>query len=361
MPRVAPVTDDTRRDALLADIEATLIRAIPKQLQAMTFAEPAYGLFVCYIDLTTDSYAPMLKLCPESFLRRAVADRSVDVVWRIAELPGPLLPVAGLTGKCNAVYEYLARDFGEPGHDDELAEILPFRRMIYRVCLALNALDWSGVMPVTPEFTVMACDWSYGQDARADADASVPAARKRFLKKRGLYFNPEALPEAKVPAGNPISRMATATAAEQLPYWHTQLLALSRGEDCDAARAKWGPKRLVAALVKLGEPGGEALVSLMEELAATKSFGLFGDLRDGVEVVAPKDAATERRLWAVFEACVAAQAGRERWDDAPADVAFAIYKLHRGKYSYSVIRRLGFNDIVSLDQIRQQARQHGMI
>lgn len=361
MPRAAVPTDDDSCEALLREIEAALLLAIPKRLRAMKLTEPSYGLFVCYADLTTDSYGPWLKPCPESFLRRAVADRDVWKVWAIAEVPGTIVPIDGLTAKCHAAYEYLTRRWGEPDHDDELVEILPFRRMVYRVCLALNSYDWSGVLPVTDEFTVMACDWHSGDDIRADADGSVPAARQRTLKKRGLYFNPEALPKPKSPAGNPIARVAKLPAAEQLPYWREQFRALAFDEPCDAARANWGPKRVVAALVKLGEAGGAELVALAEELAAAKRFTLFRELRDGLEAAAPRDAGTERRLWAVFEACVKAQRGRKTWDAAPADIAFALQHLHgMAKYGYWVVRNED-NVIESLKEIREQARRHGML
>ncbi len=370
MPKPAVPIDQKSCEAMLAEIEAELVKAIVAVVRKRKIKERTYGLLVCYIDLTTDEYLPFVVVLPESFRLKCVANREADRIWRLPEMSGveQLVPAGtALARKCNFVYEYLSEDWKD---QDEERVILPFRKMIYRVCLHLNDLDWSAILPVTEDFAVVASDWS-GFWVHEDAEKSVPPARKRLLKKQGLFFNSEKLPEPKVEPGNPIKRMGKQPAEVQLPYWIAQLEAIANGEECDASRAKWGIKRVVSECTKLGDAGGDALLGFVERCAdqsewksgqpgnpekdlGPRSEALRSAL-DGVEISCRKDDATEKRLWAIFETAIKVNKGCKTWGNLPAAAAFAIYHMYNAKYKFWVIRDSN-NVVKSLDEIRKAQR-----
>ena len=268
----------------------------------------------------------------------------------------------------NAVDSLLVADL-DVGVEERV--ILPFRKMIYRVCLQLNELDWSAILPVTEDFIVVASDWS-GFWVHEDAEKSVPLARKRMLKKQGLFFNPEKLPEPKVASGNPIKGMGKKPVDQQLPYWISQLDSLANDDECDASRANWGINRIVGQCVKLGEAGGDALLGFVERCADRSEWknGKSGNSQkdlsprseaqsralEGFEICARKDDATENRLWAIFETAINVNKDCTYWGNLPARAAFAIYHIYGTKYNFWVTRDWN-NVITSLEEIRQQKRE----
>lgn len=176
-------------DVLLKDIEGQLIDMIPTAVKRQRVNETAYGMLLCYIDFTTNSYSPFVALLPESYREKCIANRRLDFLWAIAEVSVidiPLRAPGHFVEMCNAVYEYLSTNDGK----DDYEMILPFRKMIYRVCQVLNAMDWSSYLPVTDDFTIMASDWSPGVCVKEDAAASVPLVKREALLKKGYFFNP---------------------------------------------------------------------------------------------------------------------------------------------------------------------------
>lgn len=357
-------------DTMLAEIEAELVEALPAAVRKAKIKETAYGIMICYIDLTTDKYTPFVTVLPETYRSKCVADGDVSMIWSLPAIPGITcrLPEGKpLNKKCNLVYEFLSADWED---EDEEKVIRPFREMIYRVCLQLNELDWSPILPVTDDFTVMASDWT-GYWVDADAKKSVPVAHRRMLKQKGLFFNPEALPEPKIPAGSGIAEMGKRSVEEQIPYWTDQLASLIQAQDCDASRAKWGAKRLIDALVKLGEPGGDALLTVVERFAemsewkgnkpgkSEKDLGpqsaMLCEALEGVEASARRDDATEKRLWGIFDRSLRVNRGCAVWGNLTASAAFRISYMFDDKYDFWVIRDFN-NQIESLDEIAEQRK-----
>ena len=170
---------------MLKRIEDDLLVVIPRAIRHCKTDETMYGLLVCYLDLTPadEEYTPHLHLLPKSH-------RDVRYIWVLPEIEtfGPVTApkTARVNKRCNAVYRYLTDGYSD---QDEFELLIPFRKMIYRVCRQLNAWDWTKILPVTDDFTVVASDWSTGAHIKDDAKASVPAAQQRKLSKKGFFFN----------------------------------------------------------------------------------------------------------------------------------------------------------------------------
>src|ERR1041385_5067608 len=115
MSRIAIPKTKKECNVLLKEIERQLIDMFPAAIKRRRIKETAYGLLICYIDLTTDSYAPFAAILPESYREKCIADRQLDVLWAIAEAPyldAPLSLQGRLVEKCDAVYEFLSSDDG---------------------------------------------------------------------------------------------------------------------------------------------------------------------------------------------------------------------------------------------------------
>ena len=196
MSRHAIKTKAECREAL-SQIEEELLKCIPRAIRGTK--TPVYGLLVCWIDLTPADavYTPALHLLPQAHLDECMSNGDVGYIWVLPEIQAATETIHVQTaskssrvhGLCKRVYAFLTD--GKPDQcESEL--LMPFRKMIYRVCRKLNAQDWSKVLPTSEHFTVVASDWSTGAYIEADAQGSVPAARRKKLEKVGLFFNPEA-------------------------------------------------------------------------------------------------------------------------------------------------------------------------
>lgn len=195
MPRHTIKTKAECREALTR-IEEELLNCIPRAVRGVK--TPVYGLLVCWIDLTPADArcTPDLHLLTKEHLDQCMRESNVGYIWVLPEIQAAnetiniqtapkSSPVHGL---CKRVYGFLT-DGKTDQCESEL--LMPFRKMIYRVCRKLNAQDWSNVLPISDHFTVMASDWSTAAYIEADANGSVPAAKRRRLQKHGLFFNPE--------------------------------------------------------------------------------------------------------------------------------------------------------------------------
>jgi hypothetical protein len=80
-------------DALLAQIEADLVRLVPAAAKAAAVPGPAYALILCYIDTTTDDVMPYVVVRSEAVWRRAVARKGGEASRLIWMPDGPLAVV----------------------------------------------------------------------------------------------------------------------------------------------------------------------------------------------------------------------------------------------------------------------------
>jgi hypothetical protein len=364
-------------DSLLKVIQGQLIDLFPRAVKRQRIKKTAYGILICYIDLTTDSYAPFAAILPESYRERCIANRELDILWAIAEAPAIDVPLPSqdhIVEKCNAAYEYLSSGDSK----DEYQAILPFRKMIYRVCHALNAIDWSAYLPVTDDFTVMASDWSPGVCTRQDAAASVPIKKRKALLKKGYFFNPDAAARPEIPASSALKTISRQPKADQVHFWLAQLEAHYDGRDCETKMAKIGPKVIVGKLADLGTEGGEGLLHFVEAKAripewtsptppterwkAGSKTEIFGAAAGGLARCLSTVPENETRLWKAFEESVKINRSVDHWGSAPAIIAFAIQDTFRvkgaWKYDYWVVRDFR-NQLTSLKEIRQQRRKLG--
>lgn len=378
MPKIPTPTSKKECNVLLNEIEQELVALFPEVLRKQGLQEAAYGILICYIDLTPESFTPFAAVLPEEHRAKCVANRDVGDLWMIAELPFIQCPLAKrhpIRGKCDAAYDYLSSDWDD---QDEFEVILPFRKMIYRVCLALNKLDWSPYLPVTDDFTVMASDWSAGCYIHDDARASVPRAKQNSLLKKGFFFNPEALPKQKLPSKGSIKSILRSPVQEQVQFWIDQLESLYDNVDCEAKASNCGPKLIVKRLAKLDKLGAEALLQFVEDKASVPEWTTDQDPRsswkygtrsevlgaavDGIKESVVRNTKNEKRLWQVFETAVNTNKAAEHWGTLPGKIAFSIQDLFRSKgrrkYSYWVISDYR-GQINSLAQIREQRRELG--
>jgi hypothetical protein len=376
MSKVAIPKNLNECNALLKEIEHELIDLFPQAVRREKIKEPAYGMLICYIDLTTNAYTPFAAILPESHRVKCVANREVDHLWSIAELPKIecFLPTGGtIHGMCDAVYGFLSADW-----DDEYTAILPFRKMIYRVCLSLNKLDWSRYLPVTDDFTVMASDWSAGFYIGDEANASVPAGKKKRLLEKGFFFNPQALPKESLAPGSQIKSIGKRTLDEQVEFWVSQLEAFHNNARCEAKDSNLGVKRVVQRLAKLEAAGANAMLQFLEQkvglpewtakqpptsewMPGSRTETLVAVI-EGLKQTCSPSAENERKLWKAFETAVKINQKAEFWGVLPAQLAFCIQDIFRvdgrWKYDYWVVRDFR-NQLTSLAEIRKQRRELG--
>lgn len=182
---------DDRREALLAEIEARLLRAVPDAAAALGVAEPVYALLLVYDDGTSaEGFDLHVTVCPDSSRQRIVAHggEADTRPWSLPEL-GPT-PTARfdddeLNDHTNACYGLLLDDEkSEDLEDDEI--LLPFRQMLHRVAQRLNGFDWRGRLNTTPDFVVLATDRA-GMYLGDDAPASLPDARLQALRSQHRF------------------------------------------------------------------------------------------------------------------------------------------------------------------------------
>lgn len=374
MPEIHVPKNRKECNKLLNEIEAGLVRAFPEAINSMGITDRAYGMLICYIDLTTNSYAPFAAILPESHRARCVANRDVETIWMIAEIPSWTqcgLPEGGeLERQCNAVYAYLSSGWD---NQDEYKVILPFRRMIYRVCLALNEIDWSKNLPVTDDFTVMASDWSTGLHIGKDAKASVPRGKRQLLSKKGMFFNPSKLPHRMAASVSLVERIANQPPEEQARFWIRQLDSLYRDQECEARAAGVGEKMVVEELGKLQPLGGEALLGFIEAVAGepewtlqehyfgpTASSMVLGAAVEGIKQLCSPTVENEKRLWEAFDVAVEVNEPGKYWGVLPSKLAFCIKDMFQDKrrYRYWVVSD-HTSRIKSLKEIREERREKG--
>lgn len=82
------VTNGKELESLLKEIENDLLTEIPAAVRAAKIKKRSYGILVCYIDFTTDAYAPFAVVLPESHCQECIANRSVESIWTICSVRG---------------------------------------------------------------------------------------------------------------------------------------------------------------------------------------------------------------------------------------------------------------------------------
>ena len=220
--------------------------------------------------------------------------------------------------------------------------------MIYRVCLSLNQLDWSKVLPVTDDFVVIASDWSAGFQIYKDALASLPKEKVRTLKKSGFFFNPASLPKPSRNQSRKLNSIRKKTSAEQADFWILQLDGLFYETECEAKWMGLGEVQVVNKLASLNELGAEALMIFVEGKACTPEWSgphatlQFSEqsqrstvLREavrGIEITCSSSLDTETRLWRAFDRAIQTElAGKGEYRNVRIKQSWIQKQLGQGK------------------------------
>jgi hypothetical protein len=164
--------------ALLKAANAALHSAIPEAMRRAAFPEPLYCLVLNFRSVT-QYYPPYLL---PGFARerdRQLAAGDLSQVWRplpTSRQAWPLYPIND-----SSALEACAR----AEHAINTAEAWDqAERSLRALARDLHRLDWSALMPVTPDFVVYALN--YEDDAMPALRASASAAQLRSWRQRGL-------------------------------------------------------------------------------------------------------------------------------------------------------------------------------
>jgi hypothetical protein len=179
-----------------SSLKTLLKMAIPAAVKKLKLPEPAFCMRIYYFDTHAprEDYGFSVRVLTEPVRQRLAQENPVpanlaDELW---------LPQAGvangqdlheldlagnreLTRLFGEVYELLA----ESEDDDHMPHL---RELARRTSKALNARNWSSLIPVTDDFVIFPADGSGyfdGFDYEDDLQASVPAERIELLRQRG--------------------------------------------------------------------------------------------------------------------------------------------------------------------------------
>jgi len=193
---------DQRLSKLLTAIHVGLLSSIPDAVRKLHIKAPAYCLFIWYQDLSVDEYAPELGLAPVELRdaclsgkhREKLANDPVASIWlpqQSIDRPFPGFPFPkhvceNVAAEANECYSILTAGHEyPPGVDAEGPLLMPFRAALHLVARKLNAYDWSGILPRSEDFVVLAADY-IGYWLDEDMAASIPEEQLDALRSRGL-------------------------------------------------------------------------------------------------------------------------------------------------------------------------------
>lgn len=263
-------------DSLLAEIETSLLTLIPRSLKVVKQSQPAYALFLCYIDTTTDDHMPYLIVAGEGARQWAIERRGADasyVIWNpqqeltdcgnfIQKVTLDAPQIKALIERC---YDELT-DVDDYGDDD--VGLLPFRQMMWRVALSLNDVNWRDTLETTDDFAVVASDWS-GFWVGKDAKESLPAAKLKLLKSRKLFFHKPTKAELaalKQERDAAFQKIETLSLNDQISFWIREVSQFAQGKPCLLRDNKWNEEVALARLRDHGTASVSPLLDLAAEL-----------------------------------------------------------------------------------------------
>jgi hypothetical protein len=193
---------DQRLSKLLTAIHMGLLSSVPDAVRKLDIKSPAYCLFLWYQDLSVDEYAPELGVAPVELRdaclsgkhREKLGNDPVASIWlpqQSIERPFPGFPFPkhvceNVAAEANECYSILTAGHEyPPGVHAEGPLLMPFRAALHGVARKLNAYDWSGILPCSEDFVVLAADY-IGYWLDEDMAASIPEERLTPLRSRGL-------------------------------------------------------------------------------------------------------------------------------------------------------------------------------
>ena len=82
MPKIPTPTSKKECNVLLKEIEQELVALFPEAVRKQRLQEAAYGILICYIDLTTDSFTPFAAVLERRRAEVATAARRERIALR---------------------------------------------------------------------------------------------------------------------------------------------------------------------------------------------------------------------------------------------------------------------------------------
>ena len=193
---------------LLGSIERDLIDWIPIAVQDLKVSTTAYSLFLWYQDYD-DDWLPHIGIATDLLLNDLAHStfedplERYDVLWcpqqsELSDKPGRLIldECELVENSVDECYELLAEQYGLAGAvesldaEESLAEefqaLLPFREMMHRVRLNLQAQDWSKSLKPMDDFTVIVSDFM-GYWLESDLKMALDDERTKRLVARDMF------------------------------------------------------------------------------------------------------------------------------------------------------------------------------
>ncbi|MCI0376641.1 MAG: hypothetical protein L0215_03465 [Gemmataceae bacterium] len=173
--------------SLAKDIERMLLEQIPTEVAKSEKAKskgPYYCLLLCYCAEDFQAGWPVFLLLGSEAERRRIIQSGMEPIylWAVGEMEGQeanvRLPLRdeSLNNYCRLHTQMM----------DVKEDYSSAMKVLRSVAKALNDLDWSKVIEVTPDFLVAAVDDHGMVNPVDDIKAVIPAAKFRSLKKQGL-------------------------------------------------------------------------------------------------------------------------------------------------------------------------------
>ena len=160
-------------EALAARVEARLIQMIPQTLRAAKIEEPVYCVV---LDHRSRLFPPNLAVGRAADRDTLLATYGVAARYVLFMPAKPLVAITDPDGAGN--YERLEQEVWRLERRDEGLAVLD------RVAAALNKLDWTSILNVTPEFVALTTDFE--RDSIADRIAAcAPAERVAAIRAKG--------------------------------------------------------------------------------------------------------------------------------------------------------------------------------
>ena len=174
---------------------------IPEKLRSLKIQSPTYCLFIWYQDLSVDELTPIIATAPVEMRdacfarehRSNLGDEPRKAIWTpqqsiSAPFPGwesfKDFPCDVVAQDVDALYRLLSAHLTRPP-EDEMELLMPVRTVLSRVAQDLNQVDWSGILPCSEDFVVLATDY-IGAWLVEDMSASIPKPALLKLKKKKL-------------------------------------------------------------------------------------------------------------------------------------------------------------------------------
>ncbi|UQZ33457.1 hypothetical protein C2I18_07720 [Paenibacillus sp. PK3_47] len=174
------------KDQLLKEMKQDMLRDILVAVKEIQLDESDE---VCYVSLLGTDYEPVLGLITlgiKSYRDKMIQEEHPQALWYLwnsGEMPAAYQ--VGLE-KVIPSFQEKQEKFVELIGDNEWEQYWEACQDVrFEVALQLNSLDWTEVLPVTPDF-VLYSDWEALDVENGDLERSIPKEKLLLLRETGL-------------------------------------------------------------------------------------------------------------------------------------------------------------------------------